>query len=156
MAIGRSSPFILGEWVPRRREAQGRAGRWFVQCSWGFEGAVAPQAPGLGSAVPPARLPARPGSSPLPTMAALTPCDSGGSSEDAEFQTWTFWEGQISAVISQLRACAYLCLQDTLGDQNMPLFEAIGKRQDASLIMSDKFSLVMRALIKGNYLLEKS
>lgn len=35
-------------------------------------------------------------------------------------------------------------------------FEAIGKRQDASLIMSDKFSLVMRALIKGNYLLEKS
>lgn len=38
----------------------------------------------------------------------------------------------------------------------MPLSEAIGKRQDASLIMSDKFSLVMRALIKGNYLLEKS
>lgn len=35
-------------------------------------------------------------------------------------------------------------------------FEAIGKRQDASLITSDKFSLVMRALIKGNYLLEKS
>lgn len=64
--------------------------------------------------------------------------------------------GQISAVISQLSACAYLCLQDTLGDQNMPPFEAIGKRQDASLIMSDKFSLVMRALIKGNYLLEKS
>lgn len=35
-------------------------------------------------------------------------------------------------------------------------FEAIGKSQDASLITSDKFSLVMRALIKGNYLLEKS
>lgn len=34
--------------------------------------------------------------------------------------------------------------------------EAIGKGQDASLITSDKFSLVMRALIKGNYLLEKS
>lgn len=42
------------------------------------------------------------------------------------------------------------------GRSKYALFEAIGKRQDASLITSDKFSLVMRALIKGNYLLEKS
>lgn len=55
-----------------------------------------------------------------PSAAALTPCNSEGSSEDAEIQTWTFWAGHISAVISQLSACAYLCLQDMLGDQNMP------------------------------------
>lgn len=56
-----------------------------------------------------------------PAVVALTPCNSEGSSEDAEIQTWTFWAGQISAVISQLDACAYLWLQDMLGDQNMAL-----------------------------------
>lgn len=57
-----------------------------------------------------------------------------------------------------LRACRlFLSVLTTRpGRSKCAPSEAIGKGQDASLITSDKFSLVMRALIKGNYLLEKS